>query len=137
MGSFNDYLEDKLIGLVFKKNTYASPTNIYVGLSKSTLAGATADAYTGTTIIGEVSGGAYVRKKCNTWDAASGGATENTGPITFAQATADWGTVKCWFLADRTTKGNVLVWGSLSTAKAISSGDTAKFATGDIDVSLT
>ena len=136
MGSFSDYLENELLDHVFKTGAYSVPTNIYVGLSTGTFAGATADAYTGTTVASEVSGGAYVRTKCNTWDAASGGATENTGAITFAQATADWGTVKVFFLADKTTLGNILCWGSLTTAKAVSSGDTLKFATGDIDITL-
>lgn len=137
MGSFSNYLENEVLDHVFKTGSYTVPTNIYIGLSLSTFAGATADAYTGTTVIGEVSGGAYVRKKCNTWDAASGGAIENSQVVTFAQATADWGTVKTWFAADKTTLGNILCWGSLSTGKAVSSGDTLKFATGDIDVSLT
>jgi hypothetical protein len=137
MGSFSDYLENKLLNLAFKKNTYASPTNIYVGLSKSTFAGATADAYTGTSVIGEVSGGGYVRKKCNTWDTSTAGATANTAPITFAQATKDWGTVKVFFVTDKTTKGNVLIWGSLTAAKTVSSGDTLKFATQDLDATLT
>jgi hypothetical protein len=136
MGSFSDYLENELLDHVFKTGAYTQPTNVYVGLSLSTFAGATADAYTGSTVIGEVSGGAYARVACNTWNAASGGATANTGAVTFAQATADWGTVKCFFLADAITAGNMLCWGSLSTAKAVSSGDTLKFATGDIDVTL-
>jgi len=136
-GTFSDYLENELLNHVFRTATYTSASNLYVGLSLSTMAGATADAYTGTTVIGEVSGGAYVRKKCNTWDSSSAGATANTGAITFAQATADWGTVKYFFIADRTTLGNILVWGNLTTAKAVSSGDTLKFATGDLDITLT
>jgi hypothetical protein len=109
-------------------------TNLYVALSKSTLA----DTATGTTLPGEVTGGGYVRKKCNTWDASSatGGDTENTQVVTFATATASWGTVKTYAVCDKTTKGNVLVWGSLSASKTIGTGDTAKFATGAIDVTL-
>lgn len=136
MGSFSDYLENELIDHVFKTGAYTVATNLYVGLSSTTWAGATADAYTGTTAANEISGGGYVRKKCNTWDAAAAGATENSQAVTFAQATADWGTVRSWFVADKTTLGNIIVWGTLTTAKAVSSGDTLKFATGDIDVTL-
>ena len=136
MGSFSDYLENTLLNHAFRTATYTSATNLYVGLSTTTWAGATADAYTGTTAANEVSGGAYVRKVCNTWDSSTAGATENTQPVTFAQATADWGTVQSWFIADKTTLGNIIVWGTLTTAKAVSSGDTLKFATGDIDVTL-
>jgi hypothetical protein len=137
MGSFSDYLENEVLDHIFKVGSYSVPSNIYIGLSKSTFAGATADAYTGTTVIGEVSGGSYARKKCNTWDVSSGGATENSQTVTFAQASANWGTVRTWFAADKTTLGNILCWGSLSTAKAVSSGDTLKFATGDIDITIT
>jgi hypothetical protein len=133
MGSFSDYAENKVIGLVFKQNTYASPTNLYIALSKSTLT----DASTGTTLAGELSGGAYARKKCNTWDAAASGATENSQVVTFAQAAADWGTISYFAICDKTTLGHIIGWGALTASKNIASGDTFKFATGDIDVTLT
>jgi hypothetical protein len=134
MSGFSDYAEKKVIDHVFKTGAYTAATNLYVALSKSTLA----DTATGTTLPGEVTGGGYVRKKCNTWDASSatGGDTENTQVVTFATATAAWGTVKTYAVCDKTTKGNVIVWGSLSASKTIGSGDTAKFATGAIDVTL-
>jgi hypothetical protein len=134
MGSFSNYLEKKLIDHTFKTAAYTAATNIYVALSKSTLA----DTATGTTLPGEVTGGGYVRKKCNTWDAAGAttGDTENTQVVTFATATAAWGTVVAFAVCDKTTLGNVLCYGTLTTPKAIGSGDTAKFATGAIDVTL-
>jgi hypothetical protein len=132
MASFSNYMENKVIGLVFKQNTYASPTNLYIALSKSTLS----DASTGTTMAGEIATGSYARKKCNTWDAVSGGATENSQPVTFAQATAAWGVLSYFAVCDKTTKGNVIGWGPLTATKNIASGDTYKFATGDIDVTI-
>ena len=91
---------------------------------------------TGTTLPSEVSGGAYARKVCNTWDASSGGATENSQPVTFAQATADWGKLTDFAIVDHLTTGNVLGFGKLTVSKDISNGDTAAFATGDLDVTL-
>jgi len=134
MGSFSNYLEKKLIDHCFRTGAYAAPTNLYIALSKSTLD----DTATGTTLPGEVTGGGYVRKLCNTWDASSAtlGDTENTQVVTFATATAAWGTVKTFAVCDKTTKGNVLCYGTLGTAKTVGSGDVAKFATGAIDVTL-
>jgi len=132
MASFSNYLENKVVGLVFKQNTYASPTNLYIALSTSTLS----DASTGTTMAGEIATGSYARKKCNTWDAAASGATENTQTVTFAQATAAWGVLTHFAVCDKTTLGNVIGWGPLTATKNIASGDTFKFATGDIDVTL-
>jgi len=132
MGSFSDYLENEVLDHVFKTGAYTAATNLYVALLKST----PDDADTGSTLPGEISAGAYVRKGCNTWDAASSGATENTQPVTFAQATADWGVVNHFAVCDKTTAGNVIGWGALSVTKNIQSGDTARFATGDLDVTL-
>ena len=89
------------------------------------------------TLPTEVSGGAYARIVCNTWDVAAAGATENSQVETFAQATADWGTVTDFALCDNSTAGNMLAYGKLTASKTVSSGDTAKFATGEIDITLT
>lgn len=137
MGSLSDYAENKVLGLVFKQNTYASPTNLYVGLSTTALTTQQGDACTGTTFTGEVTGGGYVRIKCNTWDAAASGATENSQVVTFAQATAAWGTINAFGVFTKTTKGNLIVWAKLTAAKNVASSDTLKFATGDIDVTIT
>jgi len=129
-------MQDELLDHLFKTGAYTAPTNIYVALLTST----PDSEDTGTTFPGEVTGtSSLVRIKCNTWDAATGnpGATENTQPVTFAQATADIGTVTHFGLADKTTLGNAIGWGALSASRVISSGDTARFATGDLDVTLT
>ena len=132
MGSFSDYLENELLDHVFKTGAYTAATNLYVALCTST----PDDADTGSTLPGELTGGGYVRIKCNTWDAAASGATENTQTVTFAQATADLGTVTHFAICDATTNANCLGWGALSASRVISSGDTYSFATGDLDVTL-
>jgi hypothetical protein len=133
MGYFSDFMENELLDHVFKTGAYTAPTNIYVALCIST----PDDADTGSTFPGELTGtGALVRIKCNTWDAAASGATENSQTISFAQATGDMGTVTHFALADKTTLGNAIGWGILSASRVISSGDTASFATGDLDVTL-
>lgn len=134
-GSFSDFLENEILDHVFKTGAYTAPTNIFIALCKSTVL----DSSTGSALPGEVSGGAYIRKTCDTWDVASAGATENTNKETFAQATADWGTCTHFALVDGTVNegGNVIAHGSLTASKMVSSGDTARFATGDIDITLT
>lgn len=134
MGSFSDYLENELLDHVFKTGSYTPATNLYVALLTST----PDDADTGSTLPGEITGtGALVRIKCNTWDGAASGATENSQTVTFAQATGDMGTVTHFAICDKTTLGNHIGWGALSESRAISSGDTPSFATGDLDVTLT
>jgi len=137
MGSFSDYLEKKLIDHTFGTGAYTAATSLWIALSTKTLT----DTAVGTALNGEVGTGVtkgYNRKKCKTWTASSptGGDTENSQTVTFAVATAAWGTVKTFAICDKLTKGNVLCFGTLTTSKTVGSGDTAKFATGAIDVTL-
>lgn len=127
--SLSDYLEIKLLDHTLKNTAFTQPTNIYVALFTA----APTDAGGGT----EVSGNDYARVNHNSWDAASGGATENTGAVTFPQASGgNWGTVTHIGLFDAPTSGNMLAWGALSTSKAVNDGDTAQFADGAMDVTL-
>ena len=128
-GSFSDYLELELLDHVLLTGAYTQPTHLYVALFTV----APTDAGGGT----EVSGGSYARKLHDTWDAAASGASENTGAITFDQATGDWGECVAFALFDALTAGNMLGWGDLSASKTVNSGDTAEFADGDLDITLT
>ena len=137
MGSFSDDLEKKLLNHILGGGDYSRPATVYIGLWTSALN----DASTGST-ANEVSGGSYVRKSVTNnstnWPAASGTtATKSNGTaITFAQATASWGTVTHFAILDASTAGNILGWGTLTVSKAIGNGDTASFAIGDLDVTL-
>ena len=127
--SFSDYLENKLLDHVFKNTAFTQPANIYVALFTT----APNDTGGGT----EVSGNGYARVLHNSWDVAAVGATENTGVVTFPQASGgNWGTVTHVGLFDASTVGNMLAWGTLSVSKAVNDGDTAEFADGAIDITL-
>lgn len=130
MSSFSNYLENKILDHVFKTAAYTQPTNIYVALS-------TANPGEDGSTIAEPSGNNYARTACNSWDAASGGATANTNAVTFPQASGSWGTITHFALFDASSGGNMLGYGALAASKAVGSGDTPKFAAGDLDVTLT
>ena len=121
-----------IIDHIFGGAAYTQEANLYVALSKSTID----SADTGSTIPGEIATGSYARKGCNTWDAAAAGATENTQPVTFAQATADWGVITDFAVCSHSTTGDMIIFGKLNTTKNVQSGDTPRFATGDLDFTL-
>lgn len=133
MGSFADYLENKLLDHVFNATAFTSPVTIYFALSTTTIS----DDGSGMT---EPVGGSYARKAvtCNVtnFPAASGGAIANGTAITFATATGSWGTVTDFAIMDALTSGNMLGYAALSASKTIDSGDTASFAIGEMDVTL-
>lgn len=131
MSGFTDYLEDEILDHIFEGTAFTGPSK-YIALCTV----AVTDTATGSTIT-EPSGGAYARKVMATWDVSSGGATENTNDILFTQATATWGTILDFAICDAVTVGNVLCYGSLTISKSVASGDTPKFATGDLDITLT
>jgi hypothetical protein len=130
MGSFSDYWENEILDHIFGKGSYTPPT-IYVGLS-------TADPLDNGSGLAEPTGNGYARVQTTAadWNAAAGGALDNVNDITFPQATGSWGTITHFALFDTASGGNILAHGALSASKTIGSGDTAKFAAGDLDVSL-
>jgi hypothetical protein len=130
MGSFSDYWENEILDHVFGKGSYTPPT-IYVALS-------TADPTDDGSGLSEPSGNAYARKQTSAgdWNAASGGALDNANEIAFNEATGSWGTITHFALMDAASGGNMLAHGPLSQSKTVGTGDTAKFAAGDLDVSL-
>jgi len=131
MGSFSNYLENKLLDHIFMKTAFSQPSYIYVALS-------TADPGEDGSGLNEPSGNGYARVQTSgsDWNNASGGHIDNATDIEFPEATGDWGTITHFALMDAESGGNMLAYGSLSQSKTISAGDTAKFKAGDLDVTL-
>lgn len=127
MAAASDYLENALINAVLRNTAYTSPTTVYAALFTT----ATTDAGGGT----EVSGGSYARTAV-TFGAPTDGSTSNTADVTFPTATGAWGTVTHVAIYDAATAGNMLFHGALTASKTVNSGDTFKFATGDLTITL-
>ena len=129
-GSKSDYLENKVLDHVLGGGDYTRPATVYIALYTV----APTDAGGGT----EVTGGSYARvtvtNNATNFPAASGGAKSNGTEIAFVEATASWGTVVAFGIFDALTLGNLLYWADLTASKVIDSGDTAKFAVGDLDL---
>lgn len=134
MGSFADFLENELLDHVFGAAAYTAPVTLYIGLSTTTITDAGGN-------ITEPVGGAYARvavtNNATNFPASSGGAKSNGTTITFPTATGAWGACIDFFIGDAAAGGNILAYSTLTVAKVISSGDTATFAVGDLDISLT
>lgn len=132
-GSFADYLEDEILDHIFGGGDYTRPGTLYAALYTV----APTDSGGGT----EVSGGSYARvaitNNSTNFPASSGGAKSNGTAITFPTATGNWGTVVAFGLFDASSSGNLLVWGDLTTSKSVTTGDTASFAIGELDITLT
>lgn len=130
MGSFSDYTENKFLDHIVGKTSFTMPT-VYVGLS-------TADPLDDASGLAEPVGNGYARVATTgaTWEAASGGANQNTAAITFAVATGAWGTITHFALFDALTVGNMLAHGELGASQAITTNQIPRFATGTLDITL-
>lgn len=109
------------------------PDPIYVGLHTS------APGEDGAN--GEVSASDYDRVSVTAgsgWDTPNENDFQNSGEVTFGEATNDWGTVTAVSLWDDTSanSGNCLAAFSLDSDKTISTGDEAKFNAGNLSFSL-
>lgn len=133
--SFSDKAENNIINHFLRNATVTPATQVFMALFTAST-GLEANAPTG-----EVSGGAYARKQA-TFTTATNGTSDNTADVEFVEATADWGTITHGAIVDHGTNVtwgtnvNVLMWGTLTATKAVGTGDTFKFATGAIDVTV-
>jgi hypothetical protein len=125
-GNLSNFLENKLLDHFLGTTAYTAPTDVYVALMT------VAEDDTGSAGT-EVTGGSYARQIA-TFDAASGGATQNDSNIDFTDMPAC--TVVGIAIYDALTSGNLLVHGTLTANKTLDAGDTLRIATGDLDISI-
>lgn len=132
--NISDYLENVALNLAFGATAWPSrPTTLYFALFTAP----PSDSGGGT----EVSGGAYARKAVaatSTYFTVTGNQVVNAvgQPITWAQATAAWGTVTHIGVFSAASGGNLLLWGALSASKTVESGDTVTIDPGAFSLTL-
>jgi len=143
MSKLSDYLEEGLLNQVFNTVTLTPPATMYVALYTAT------PTDTGGAGGTEVSGSnAYARTQIykqavtNTpgWAVANATTTKfkvtNANTVTFPTATASWGDVKAMAIFSHLTTGDMMVFGALTATKTVNSGDTFKFASSNLTVTL-
>lgn len=144
-GSKSNYLSRKVLDHVLGNAAYSAPATVYVGLWKSTAT--LGNASTGGTLNeADATGTAYgrvaVTNNSTNWPNASGTETalkQNANTIAWPTATGAWcnpstETINQFALVDASSSGNMLFWGTVTTPKAIGSGDTASFAAGALSI---
>jgi hypothetical protein len=138
-GSKSSYLEAALLDYVLSLVTYTPPGTVYVALSTA----AFSTAATGTAMT-EVTGGSYARigqtNNATNWPASSGSNPSikaNGTAVTFATATANWGTVLSVYLVDAATVGNILYGADLAAGVVVNTGSGFSIPVGQFVLSET
>lgn len=136
MGSFSDYLEQKLLDHVFGVTVFTAPATVYVALYSATPGDANAS---GTELTGNGYARVAVTNNTANWPNATGTSPttkQNGTVITFPTATGDWLSAVAFAIYDAAVNGNEICWGALTEAKTVFNGDFADFPVGTISVTL-
>lgn len=128
-GKGNVYSND-VLNFLLGGATFTVPGTLYLALFTVTPSGSGG----GT----EVSGGSYGRvaitNNTTSWPTTSTQTKQNANAVTFAQASANWGTIVAAALMDASTGGNIIYWGAVTVSQAINNGDTATLPANAITV---
>lgn len=142
--NLSDYFENIITNYIFRDGTFTRPSVLAMALLSTAAAESDSGVFSSGTGVEVTNAGAYARKDhpngTSNWDAASGGATQNSSDITFTQATADWtaAPIVAMAICDSASynSGNMYFHGPLTASKTVLQNDTFKFLTGDLDVSF-
>lgn len=132
MSQATDYFEGKLLDHICGLAAYTAPATLYLGM-------ATAMADGEVPTLTEVAGGSYARAALTndgTLFTRTGTIIKNDGIIPFAAASASWGSLTHWFLADHPTAGNLLIYGPLAAAISVLTGATFRIAAEQLAISF-
>lgn len=134
MSALSSYLENEINDHVLGGAEYTRPATVYFALY--TVAPTESGGGTEVSTSGTAYARAAVTNDATNFPASSGGVKSNGTAIGFPTATASWGTVVAFGVFDAASGGNLLYFGNLTSSRAISSGDTARFAAGDFSITF-
>ena len=126
--SFSNFLETEILDHVFAGAAYTAPTTLYLALFTA------APGETGGGTEVSTSGTAYARETVAF--TTTGNTTSNNAAVEYSTATASFGTVTHVGVFDAATSGNLMAYATLSSSKAIDTGDVFRVPTGDLDITL-
>lgn len=116
--------------LFHTKTDPAIPTQYYIGLST------TEPAVDGTNVNEPSSGAGYARVALTALGEPSNGVVSNSYPVNFAESTASWGTVTHFVIYDQETGGNLLMYGALTTPRAVETATIMTIREGYLELSV-
>lgn len=133
--SFSNFLEVSLLDLAFGATPFTPSGTLYVALSSGN------PLDDGSAIL-EPAAGSYARVAVtndkDNWAGAESPTSQlyNVVPVTFPQATADWGLVTHFAVYDQDSGGNLYGAGELTSSRTILNGDTPSFTSGNLTITL-
>lgn len=125
------YFMNCIMGNVFKtKTSPALPANFYLGLSTTT------PTIDGSGHTEPSAGSGYARVKLANLSAPSDGVICNSGEISFAKSTSDWGKITHFLLFDAATGGNLLLFEQITKPHTVEESTTVIIETDSLKFTL-
>ena len=125
----------RLLNGLYGNTAVAPAANLFVALSTTT---PTATGGNFTRPVGGAYADVEVTNNATNWPAATDAdpsVKSNGTEVVFPEATASWGEITHWGVAE-TADGTVVDWAPLDVAKTVDEGDTAKFEVGELKTQL-
>jgi hypothetical protein len=127
MAGFSDYLEDKVLNHL-RGTAYAVPAGLYIGLFNAP----PTDAGGGTEVTTTIRSAG---RKSATFGVSSGGTMSTSAVVDFGVSEGS-ATVAYFGIFDAVADGNLLAFGPVTTALAITPGINVSFPTGNLTLAL-
>jgi hypothetical protein len=124
--SLSNAFETTTLEWLFTATSVTRPTAWYLALYTV----APTDTGGGT----ECSGTSYARQSFSL--SVTGDTASNSANIDFPTAGGSWGTIVAVGVFTAVTGGTLIAYGTLTTSKAIDTGDVFRVPTGDLDITL-
>ena len=134
--AISDWLEKALLDHTFNVSAFTASTLFYMAL----FSGTPGEDGLNNEIAGSGTYGGYVRREVKFANAATLGIGQivSSSACEFVAATDNWGPVTHAGIFDSaiTAAGNCMFKGSLLNARTVNTGETFRFASGDVKASL-
>ncbi len=140
-GDLSRAFQQDVLEAVFGKYSTLAPSTMWVHLYNSTLSDASTPATTGRC-AGSNYDPVKIANTTGSWTqatAAGPSVTQNKSTLTFTtSASTGWGTINAALVSSSSgTGGFAYLWGDLSTAAVVASGNTVQFSTAALSATLT
>lgn len=141
-GVLTDHAENKLLDNLVRGQSNALPTTWHIALGTNTCTDAgsptePADTYARQAVTANLTNWAGTQAAASTTaSSGTGGTTSNNGVITWAEATASWGTLQSVWFMDASTAGNAWICIDLTAPRAVSATDTVRFPIGTLQFQI-
>jgi hypothetical protein len=128
MAQATTYLDNALIGHLFRNSALSSPTTVYCALFTVSPTVSGGGSELSTT-------GSYTRQAI-TFGPALTGSSANTNVLTFGPASLSWGTITSFAIFDASSAGNMLVFNNLNSSVTVNQGDSLQFISASLGVTI-